>query len=263
MSEERVEAESDEGEELAELDAELDIEEDGPEPEPEIETDGEPVEPVAGIEPPASAPRVSREARRIRALRERQKAAEEEVRRLRQQNEQMLARFAQPQAPTDPYRQQLEAQQELDRVMQMQPHEMAQYYADKSARSVRQEMANTNVRTADQLDRMLFEQIVARDGTAKRYAARVEEQLASLRSQGMNFPREVILNNLVGQEVRERAAKAIDRQARGGRQRIAAQTTRAGSPRSNVPAQRGGRRADDSDEALIARLKSVTVGEVW
>jgi hypothetical protein len=91
----------------------------------------------------------------------------------------------------------------------------------------------------------------------------VENLLIAARNQGMNPTREMCLNTLFGQEMRAKAQRQAEKQRTQGRRRIAAQTTRSGGNGSTAASPRGQRRRDDSDEALEARLKGVTMGDLW
>jgi len=256
MSEERVVPNSDDTEDLSELDEELGLE-DEEEAEPEPETEPEP-EPEAQPEP-TRGPR-TREERRIAALRQQRRERDDEIRRLREQNERLLVQSRpQPQQP-DPYQVERD-RQEAERVAMMAPHEQAQFYANRSEQRMQQHMLRQSLETRDLLDRQLFENLRRDEPAARRLADQVESTLAQARQQGMNPTREAIYNLLIGQEYRAKAQRQIKAQQRRGRNRIDSQTTRPGTRPSSVPSQRG-RTQDDSEEAIEARLSKIFVSNL-
>ena len=251
--------------ELDTLDEDLDLDEElPPEDEP---VDGEPLaeEPPVAAEPePRRGPRTPEE-RRVHALRQRAREAETENRRLRTLQEQLLTQPRQP-APQqpDPYRQVEADRLEAERVAMMAPHEVAAYYANRSEQRVQQQIYRAQIEAGDRIDKLTFRQIMATEPAAKRLETQVEQELANHRQQGMNPTREAIYDLLVGREVRQRAQRQTATQRAAGARRIASQQTApGGTARSGVAADRGRRRSEASDEALDARLKSVTVGDAW
>jgi hypothetical protein len=240
-----------------------DLEGDGEEAEAgEDEGEEESPEQAAEAEPEPK-PQRNRAERRIEALRKRAREAEATNKRL---TDQILGQTRQPQAPPpqiDPYRQAEYDRQEAERVQMMAPHEVAAYYAQKTRQEVSQQMLRGQIETRDMLDRQHFETIKSADPIARRMADAVENLLIAARNQGMNPTREMCLNTLFGQEMRAKAQRQADKQRTQGRRRIAAQTTRPGGNGSTAASPRGQRRRDDSDEALEARLKGVTMGDIW
>jgi hypothetical protein len=240
-----------------------DLEGDGEEAEAgEDEGEEEPPEQEAEAEPPPP-PQRSRAERRIEALRKRAREAEATNKRL---TDQILGQTRQPQAPPppiDPYRQAEFDRQEAERVQMMAPHEVAAYYANKTRQEVSQYLQRGQIEIADRLDKQSFETIKANDPVARRLADAVEDQLIAARRDGMNPTREMCLNTVFGREMRAKAQRQADKQRTQGRRRIAAQTTRPGGNGSTAASPRGQRRRDDSDEALEARLKGVTMGDIW
>jgi len=244
------------------LDDELGFEDD------DGETGESEFEPELELPPPEPAPEpqpVSRETRRIRALRQREKDAQAEAARLRQQNELLISRLSQQQIspPPDPYRQADLDRQEAERLMMMQPHEVAQYYATRERQRTDQQLARLSVETADRLDRITWDQIKSREGAARRLDSQVEQYLAAERNQGRNPSREQIYNAIVGYEIRSKSSRQIEQQRRTGARRIASQRTNGTGARSTAPGrtQAGRGTEDNSIEAVTARLRGMTVGQ--
>ena len=267
MSEERGAGQQ--PDELDELDEDLGLLDEELPPDDEPPIDGEP----PSDEPPPSdaktpeprrGPRTPEE-RRVHALRARAREAEAENRRLRTLQEQLLTQTRQPAPPqADPYRQAEADRLEAERVAMMAPHEVAAYYANRAEQRVQQQLYRAQIEAGDRIDKLTFRQIMATEPAAKRLETQVEQELANHRQQGMNPTREAIYDLLIGREVRQRAQRQTATQRTAGARRIASQQTApGGTARSSVPAERGRRRSDDSDEALDARLRSVTVGDAW
>jgi hypothetical protein len=224
----------------------------GPDEDPDPGPEGDPQPPAggdAGGDRQTRQP--SRAERRIRALTQQI----EDERRQRQTLEQQLTQLRTPPLP-DPRAQAAAEQAELERVQMMAPHEVAQYYARRSEERVQQTLLRSQLETRDLMDRQSFAAVQRQEPIAKRLADKVEQTLAQARSQGMNPTREAILNLLVGQEIRDKARQQIESQRRRGARQIAAQTTQPGSPRSNVPSERG-RHDDNSIAAIERRLENV------
>lgn len=252
VSEERDLAPEEGGEDDGILDDLLGLEPEEPEAEEAVED-----------ERAEEAPQPTRSSRRVAALRTRLKDQEDENRRLRQDIERMMAQTRQPAAsPPDPYRQAEMARQEQERLAMMQPHEVAAYTEQKLRNEFQQQMIRSQVETRDLVDRQMFETLKSRDKLAERFSDQVEALLVQARNQGMNPTREILLNALVGQEVRHKSQRQTEQLRRRGARQIAAQTVQPGNGRSTAVS--GDRRTrDDSDEAMIERLRNTTVGEAW
>jgi hypothetical protein len=257
MSEDRAGQEP-ETEDLDLLDEELGIE---PDEEDSLDTGEDTNVEAEPSQAPASPPPPNREHRRIQALRETRKRAEEEARQLRAELDRLRTQQPMPQPQADPYRAAEEARREAEQVALMTPHEVAAYYANKSEQRMRRELADYQARFGDLLDKQSFEAVKARWPAARQMASEVESALITLRSQGQNFPREVIFRQIWADKALARAEKQEAQQRTAARRRVASQTTRPGSPRNGAAPQQ--RPRDDSDEALIQRLKNTTVGQAW
>jgi len=265
MSEDRGEQTLDEGDDL-ELDDDLGEGGDDEAGELDESEGGEPAgegeEPEAGEREPPPQRQPSRAERRIAALRKERREQAEEIKRLRAVQEQALTQTRQPAPQPDPYRQAEQQRQEAEWLALQPPDVVARHVANQALQPLQQQMARQQVEFADRLDRQSFDSFAASRPAAQRMAAAVERTLAEARQGGMNPTRQAVYHLLLGRQVDERASRQIAQQRKTGQRRIASQRTTGAAPRSNAPAQRRGR-ADDSDEALIARLKNTTVGDVW
>jgi hypothetical protein len=107
----------------------------------------------------------------------------------------------------------------------------------------------------DQADKSSFEAKAAVNPLYKRWAPKVEEQLAKLRSNGTNVAREAVLHYVVGQAaVASYNSKQNGSRRAGGARRVARQTTKPGDTRSDTQAPRRG-----SQRSLEDRLDGVTL----
>src|SRR6266566_5701719 len=199
MSEERVGTESGEGDDLDEIQDEI-LEEldeaEGEDPQGEPEPEGS-----EGQQPEPQPRQPSRAERRIAALRKDRREQAEEIRRLRQQQDQMLSQTRQPPPQPDPYRQAEIDRQETERVALMAPHEVAAYYANRSEQRVQQQLARLSVENADRLDRISYENFSASRPAAQRMATEVETVLSEARQAGMNPTRQAVYHLLLGRQV--------------------------------------------------------------
>src|SRR5215472_4981614 len=257
MSEERNSPVGEDGDDDGILDDLLGLQPDDSETETEEQSEPGP-EPGEQELPPAQP---TRGQRRAQALRNRLKDQEDENRRLRADIERILAQTRQPAAPPpDPYRQAELARQEQERLAMMAPHEVAAYTEQKLRAEWSQQRLQDQARLEDLVDRQTFENTKARSPIAARYADQVETALAQLRLQGQNYPREVILRQLIGNAMLTEEPRRTEAARRRGARQIAAQTTQPGVGRSAAPTDRR-RTRDDGDAALDERLRNVTIGD--
>lgn len=243
---ERQDGVGDEIEEVEEADGD-----EGLDPDGEADADGDDEEgqrqEAEDVDPPRRDQRESRYQRAIREARE----AKDEVRRLREDGERSRS---QPAPAADPEAQRLAAQREAEALEMMTPLEQARYLQQQSERRVGQHLAQMQ----DQADRREFQRSAQASRTMARLAPQVEQTIATLRQRGdYQTDRETVYTYLYGKEMIEKAREATPRQRRDGQRRIAAQTTRPGSARGDVPRSR--RTPADADENL---LRGLTVGDL-
>lgn len=143
--------------------------------------------------------------------------------------------------------------QERERVALMAPEERIAYEVGKVRNEVRQELQRTNFINQTASDATQFRSVAATDPLARKYETRVDAMARDLEARGQFVPRDMILSKLVGDEVRAKAQRERTKQARSGRQRVSAQTTRPGNGRadSSTPPRRGG----NDYQAVLERLK--------
>jgi hypothetical protein len=229
------------GQDLPEPEDELDQEveeeptEDSEEPEP-LETEPE--------EAPAEPPR-----------RERGGRANERIRQLNRERNELRERLARLEGQvsvthTQPQINQAELdRQEAEQLQLMSPDQQARYFSQKTERAVSQALLQHQVQTADQIDRMAFDRFCDRYPAANRYAAQVEEMLSGERRAGRNPSRETVVKYLLGDELLKRSTRASSEQRRNGRQRIAREQVRPGNGRSTASPQSRGRSNGEMSDA--------------
>jgi hypothetical protein len=257
MSEERDQDLSpDDADDTSILDELLEPELDGVEADEDEELPEETIE----DEPPEPRRPSSRQRAAIR-LRKRLEETEQENRRLR---ELALTQTRPPPAPAyDPYRQMELDRAEEERVLQMQPHQVAQYYAQKARQDSSREVMQAKIEVADLLDKQSFELLKQQEPMAARLAPQIEQALAASRQGGFNPTREALYNQMFATEVRAKAKKQAETQRAQGRRRIAAQTTQPGGARSTAPSPRGRRPAERTLADIEADFKNVTLKDAW
>lgn len=205
-------------------------------------------EPLDDDEP---APRVSKAQKAIIETRRRAQEAEEQVRRL--QADLDNARRA-PSQPQQPSQDQVIWQQE-EEVLRSPEASDWQRYAVQSARAARQATATSKDalhRAEDLADRTRFEQLKAtKPKLYEAYGEKVETQLAELRKQGINVPREKLLAIQIGEDML------------AGKLKSASATKKVAAPRGNTPGARsdvnssGGKMSDAEKRAK--RLENIRI----
>ena len=146
--------------------------------------------------------------------------------------------------------------QERERVALMAPEERIAYEVGKVRNEVRQELQRSNFVNQTASDAASFRSSVTSDPIARKYEAKVDATAREQEARGQFVPRKMILSYLVGEDVMAKAQRDRAKQARSGRQRVAAQTTRPSNGRADTgtPPRRGG----DGYQAVLDRLANVT-----
>ena len=196
------------------------------------------------------SPRVSRSSERIRSLSERIK--EEQIR--REALERQIAELNRP----DPQALARQQAEEAERVAMMAPHEVAQYYANKSQQQMQQMLHRQQIQQMDKLDQIEFRSMVSTNPLAKRYADKVEEIVAEGARNGNMIPRANALAYAIGQDALKNASAAAKPQRAAGAARVAANTVRRGTPGGDVGSD-ASTRGNNSKAALEKRLANVII----
>lgn len=129
------------------------------------------------------------------------------------------------------------------------------YKLQKATGAFSQNLAQLQWNTQESNDKANFERLQLTDPRAKKYAAEVEERLASIRKQGQNVDRASLLKFIVGEKVMAGGSKATTKAKKEGEAQIRRQTTKPPSGTSDV---RGGRTQESEAEARRKRLENVT-----
>lgn len=251
MSDAPREGEEDRGEiEEAEIDADEGLDEadaDAGEGDEDAEAEGQ----EGDVDEPPARP--SRRENRVAALNRRLREAE---RRADEAERRAQPPAAQPQRP-DPAALAAEEAALFERWEQMAPREAERERKNYYERRFSGALNQVQGQLMDQMDRQGFQAAARNDPSMQRLAGKVEETIANLRAQGnYTINRDTVFTFLFGQEALQKRTTAASRQRRDGQRRIAQQTTRPGSARSD--ASRGRRPAVDADEEL---LRNTTVGD--
>jgi len=193
----------------------------------------------------------------IREQRSRAQAAEQraqDAERRAEALERVLAERNQQPDPQAIARQQAE---EAERVAMMDPAQVAQYYANKSAHMLQQQMQASNRQQLDALDRIEFRGLAASNKTAARFADEVEQIVSDQAKLGYSIKREEALKYAIGKAVLAGAGKASKTQKPAAQARVAANTTRRVTPGGDMG--REGDARGDTKAALMKRLANVNI----
>jgi hypothetical protein len=124
------------------------------------------------------------------------------------------------------------------RLALLTPEERITADLQETRQAFAREMQAVRFSTQDGSDRAAFQAKATVDPLYKKWEAKVEAELADLRSKGMNVERERLMDYLIGKSVREGRTSAKESQRAAGAQRVRQQTTRSPNSGSDVQAQR-------------------------
>jgi hypothetical protein len=191
------------------LDPDPDPVEPDPEPEdPEPDADPDAADPEPEPEdPPAGRQRaISRAQQAIIDARKRAQDAEARAERLEREAAEARSRANPPQPTPD---QRLHEQEEAKlRDPNTSDVERWQIQSNRTLRQAQQDASAARLEARDLNDKAEFRLKAVEDPRIKQYADRVETELAKMRAQGQNAPREAIYTFLLGQDVRAGKVKA-------------------------------------------------------
>jgi len=208
---------------------------DPPEDEPDASDEPDP-EPLAAREPARrGASEVIRESKR------RAKEAEERTARLEREMADLRTAMTQPRmSEAEMYRAQ---QAEQERLQLMSPEERADYRVAQAEQRIRAEMQQVRFTSAEAADKAAFKSLAQSNPLAKKYAVEVEADFARRLAAGKPVEREIILQNLVGKAMIDRAVSASAKQGKAASRRVAAaegRPARAGGDTASDRSNRGG-----------------------
>jgi hypothetical protein len=204
----------------------------------------------------ARSPRQGRAAESVRLAKAEAKEAKDRADRL----EREIAEIRQLQtAPRQPTAQEIaaEAAQEAERLALMAPHEQVQYLVAKEMNKVNARLHQTQMTLAEETDRAAFRSLQTSNPLARKYATDVEKVVSDQKARGFTVDRETALKHVLGTRLFEQSMKNAGKAKKAGASRIAAAQGRPGRAAGEAGSDRGGRRGDDSIEALERRLAGV------
>lgn len=171
---------------------------------------------------------------------------------LREELDRLRAQTAQPRTP-----QETPAQRQT-RLDAMDPWEREAYLREEQEARHRNDIAQIRFETADAADRTAFESECARNPTASKLKAEVEQRLADMRRNGTNAPRGTVLRFIIGDRALANAGKVKGRQQKTAEQNRQRQAGRPGNSRSD---QGGGRERGglSEREARAKRLEDQAI----
>lgn len=230
---------------LDELDTEIEDEpepDEGPEPEGGEETEPEPRQTRRG-------PRGRANGEEIRELRTQLEHTNRQLEELRRPAPQRI----------DPAAQQAAEVQFWANLEMMPPGEAYRTLYSRARQEFGQQFAQQQLNTQESLDKQQYDAQARSDPLYQKYRADVEALVAAERQRGNFVSREIALNQVYAQDMRNRAKRVAGPQRRAGAARLAAQTVRTPSGRGDV-ARGGTRRNQDADDADM--LRGITAGDI-
>lgn len=186
---------------------------------------------------------------RFQKLSQTAREASERAARLETQLRETSARLARLEQPA-----QAEREPSKEELALMTPDELIEYRLGKATKGFQATIGQIQWNTYETGDKAAFNALKATDPLAARYADEVETRLMAMRAQGQNVDRERLLTFIIGEKARQNSGKAKQKAQATGQRRIAAQTTRPGSQRSD---QQGTRGKMSEAEAREKRLENV------
>jgi len=204
-------------------------------------------EDAQGAQPSEVAAKPGRAEGRIQRLAREAKEAREEVaneRKARQELENRLARLEKPAVQ--------EKEPTADEMALWTPDQIIDYKLGKATSRFDATLQQIQLQTFEANDKAAFQAECARNPLAAKYADKVEELVADIRSKGQIVDRDRALTFILGKIVRENGSKAKAKQAQDGQRRIRRETVQAGSGKGDTAAPRRG------EKSLEERLANVT-----
>lgn len=228
-------------------DAGLDDDEGGGEADREETTDEEAEEGLVAEPQSRGEKRFQKLANEVKAEREARAALEKEMQQLRAERAQ---RENTPKGESP--------EEEAMRLSLMTSDERTDYKLAKAKREHDFAINVMRFQSADREDRASYTAKAATDTRYKKYEQEVETLLAEERRVGHNPSREIILDYLIGRNMRLNGGAARDKAKKEGAARIQSQTARADSGRSDrAPARRN--ESGNDLRALEKRLEGIPI----
>lgn len=236
-------------------DAGDDQDESGDDPDNADDGDTDPEPDADASDPTQGRPeQQSRGSERIRRQQEANRAERERADRLERELAELRGRsFAQDQARSDEQRRRDEAE-ERAALEAMSESERNLYQVAKQNRGLQQNFTQLQRQMQDSTDANKFSAFLAREPRFSKYADRVEQLANEAARNGQFLARDLILNQLIAQDVRN-GKQATQRQKDEARDRVNRARGNSGAARSNVSgSSRGGKshvqRMEDADFAI-------------
>ena len=172
--------------------------------------------------------RLGRAGKRIQSLREAAQRERERAAQLERELAQERQQRQQPQQPREETNEEFEAKLALVENFE----DRTRMRLERSEKRHQRELLMLRLQTADATDKAAFTAKAAYDPYVKKYANEVEQLLAEERRQGRDYPRETVLDFIIGRAARTNPNRGKQKQA--GQDRIRREQARADSGRSDV-----------------------------
>lgn len=147
--------------------------------------------------------------------------------------------------------------EEQERLESLSPAEQAKYLVNKERQQIQGAFAQQNYQFADRMDKADFKQLCRENPAVAEIAQEVEDRLAKLRREtGTSVEREIMADKILGERVRMKAVKNLDKQRARTEEKTRQHTARAPGARSDVAGERSSRRANMSPRERLEALEA-------
>lgn len=205
------------------------------------EEDGEPGGKAAG-----EAPQSRRDKRIATTLKERDEFKERAIR-----AEALAEERAKPQVNLSADEQKRIRE---DKLALMDAAEKKEFLRDEEMQSMKQTVLLTQLQTQDSLDKAAYDSKAATNPVYAKHAQAVAQRLFQERQRGMNYSRETILAQIVGESALKAKPKANEKKA--ATERVKSSESKSTSGRSDATVYKSGR-GNESFNDLERRLENV------
>lgn len=141
-----------------------------------------------------------------------------------------------------------------EKLALMDPQEKRDFLRDEQMQNMQQQVLLTQLQTKDALDRAAYQTRAVSDPVWARHSAEVERRLAQARQGGIDYPRQTILAQVIGEAALNSKPKAGAKKA--ANERLTASAAKPVQGRSNAAANQKGGRKGESLEDLERRLEN-------
>lgn len=127
-----------------------------------------------------------------------------------------------------------------EQLQYMDPEQRRAYEDQRWRSNIEQAVQYQRLLAEDSADRADFRDLVLKSPTAAKFASKVEEEVAKLKSQGVQIQRKHVYYHLLGQEVDSKTSRSVTKARKSGETNVKRQSVRPSNSKSNVRAAESG-----------------------